>query len=121
VTIFTSKTRGEIRLVTKEMQRLAELQAEIYRVFSNTKRILIFWSLIETEMSVNEIAVLIDSSIQNTSQHLRLMKAENILDTRRSGQTIYYSVANNHIGNYCRIILQGNLSEFQSRESHIST
>jgi len=55
-------------------------------------------------MSVNEIAQAIHSSLQNTSQHLRLMKGQGILDTRRAGQTIYYRIADNEIGNYCRRI-----------------
>ena len=67
----------------------------------------------ENEMSVNEIAEAIDASVQNTSQHLRLMKAASILDTRRDGQTIYYRIADTDIGNYCRRILEKNLAEFR--------
>jgi DNA-binding transcriptional ArsR family regulator len=44
-------------------------------------------------MSVGEIAEAIDSSIQNTSQHLSVMRRKNLLRNRRDGQTIYYSIA----------------------------
>jgi DNA-binding transcriptional ArsR family regulator len=67
----------------------------------------------ENEMSVNEIAEAIEASVQNTSQHLRLMKAADILDTRRNGQTIFYRIAETDIGNYCRRILEKNLAEFR--------
>jgi DNA-binding transcriptional ArsR family regulator len=100
-------------LVASDVKQLAESQAEIYRVFSHSNRIQIFWLLMEDEMSVNEIAEAIDASIQNTSQHLRLMKAASILDTRRNGQTIYYRIADTDIGNYCRRILEKNLAEFR--------
>ena len=100
-------------MVASDVKQLAESQAEIYRVFSHSNRIQIFWLLMEDEMSVNEIAEAIDASIQNTSQHLRLMKAANILDTRRNGQTIYYRIADTDIGNYCRRILEKNLAEFR--------
>jgi DNA-binding transcriptional ArsR family regulator len=100
-------------LAVLDTQQLAKSQAEIYRIFSHANRIQIFWLLMETEMSVNDIADAIEASIQNTSQHLRLMKAASILDTRREGQTIYYRIAGTDIGNYCRRILEKNLAEFK--------
>jgi DNA-binding transcriptional ArsR family regulator len=100
-------------LASPDVRQLAESQAEIYRIFSHSNRIQIFWLLMENEMSVNEIAEAIDASVQNTSQHLRLMKAASILDTRRDGQTIYYRIADTDIGNYCRRILEKNLAEFR--------
>jgi DNA-binding transcriptional ArsR family regulator len=86
------------------MRQLAEERAEIYRVFSNAKRLLIFWLLSEKEMPVNKIAESIDSSIQNTSQHLRLMKANKILDTRRNGKEVYYRISDSDIGEFCKTI-----------------
>ncbi len=100
-------------MVAPDIKQLAESQAEIYRIFSHANRIQIFWLLMENEMSVNEIAETIESSVQNTSQHLRLMKAASILDTRRNGQTIFYRIAETDIGNYCRRILEKNLAEFR--------
>jgi DNA-binding transcriptional ArsR family regulator len=96
-----------------DSRQLAESQAEIYRIFSHANRIQIFWLLMESEMSVNDIAESIESSVQNTSQHLRLMKAAAILDTRRDGQTIYYRIAENDMGGYCKRILEKNLAEFR--------
>lgn len=102
-----------MELAATDIRQLAESQAEIYRVFSHANRIQIFWLLMETEMSVNDIAEAIEASIQNTSQHLRLMRGASILDTRREGQTIYYRIAETDIGNYCRRILEKNLAEFK--------
>ena len=86
------------------MKGLAEERANIYRIFSNDKRILIFWLISEEERSVNDIAETIGTSIQNTSQHLRLMKDKGIVESRRNGKEIYYSVANNEVGDFCRRI-----------------
>ena len=94
------------------MQELAEELAEIYGVFSNPKRLLIFWTLDGTEMSVNEIASSIGASLQNTSQHLRLMKDKDILTNRREAQTIYYRISDSEIGRYCRLIHKDNLKEY---------
>ena len=100
-------------MVAQDLKQLAESQAEIYRIFSHSNRIQIFWLLMENEMSVNDIAEAIGASVQNASQHLRLMKAADILDTRRDGQTIYYRISEKDIGNYCRRILEKNLAEFR--------
>ena len=44
------------------MEEVAEKLADIFSVFSNAKRVLIFWTLDGTEKSVNDIARSIDAS-----------------------------------------------------------
>jgi ArsR family transcriptional regulator len=94
------------------MKKQAQKLAEIFSIFSNEKRILIFWILNGREMSVNDIAETIGASVQNTSQHLRLMKDRNTLETRRDGHTIYYRISDSVVGRYCQIIHQVNLEEY---------
>ena len=93
------------------MMNLAREKADINRIFSNEKRLMIFWLLSENEMSVNDLAEAVETSIQNTSQHLRLMKAKNILDSHRNGQSILYSVADSEIGRYCLKVFHPNYDE----------
>jgi DNA-binding transcriptional ArsR family regulator len=94
-------------MTDEEILALAESQAEICGVFGNANRVLILWALGEQELSVGEIASAIDCSLQNTSQHLRLMKDKNILASRREGQTIYYRIKQNELMEGCRLLLQG--------------
>lgn len=94
------------------MRSSAEKLAEVNNIFSNTKRVLIFWLLMEKEMCVNKIAEAIGTSVQNISQHLRLMKANNILESRRDGQTIFYQIADNELGRFCKLIHVEYLAEF---------
>ncbi len=96
------------------MKKKAKELSEIYRIFSNEKRLLIFWLLLEGEMPVNGISGAIDSSVQNTSQHLRLMKANSILDTRRNGKEIYYRIADTEIGQLCRLIHQETIKNYKA-------
>ena len=93
-------------MTDEEILSLAESQAEICGVFGNANRVLILWALGEREMSVGEIASAIDCSLQNTSQHLRLMKDKDILASRREGQTIYYRIKPNELMEGCRLLLQ---------------
>lgn len=81
----------------------ARLQAEICKVFGNANRILILWVLGDRELSVGDIAEAIDSSLQNTSQHLRLMKDKGILVSRREQHTILYCVADHELMEGCRL------------------
>jgi ArsR family transcriptional regulator len=82
----------------------AKQQAEICKVFGNVNRILILWALGDRELSVGDIAEAIDSSLQNTSQHLRLMKDRGILVSRREQNTIYYGVADHTLLEGCRLM-----------------
>ena len=89
-----------------QMLELARQQAEICKVFGNANRVMILWVLGNQEMSVGNIAESIDTSLQNASQHLRLMKDRGILTSRRKGHTIYYRVAGNVLMEGCRILQQ---------------
>lgn len=73
----------------------AQEQAQYCQVFSNPRRILILWALGKDEMSVGDIATIVGASIQNTSQHLRLMRDRGILSSRREGHAIFYRIINN--------------------------
>jgi len=87
--------------MTPETLESAEKQAEICSLFSNPKRILILWSLAHKPKSVGKIADEIDSTLQNTSQHLRLMKAKGILKATRDGQKMLYQVVNDAVADCC--------------------
>jgi ArsR family transcriptional regulator len=82
-------------------------QAQIHQVLSNPTRLLILRSLVENEMSVGELAEKIGATMQNTSQHLRLMKDKGILEARRDGQTIFYQIAISEMGESCRQMIIG--------------
>jgi ArsR family transcriptional regulator len=82
-----------------------EEQAEVFQLLSNASRILIMKSLQTQEMSVGEIAEQIGATLQNTSQHLRLMKDKGFVEFRRDGQTIYYQLASNLLSEKCKMIL----------------
>ena len=100
---------------------LAESQAEICGVFGNANRVLILWALGEREMSVGEIASAIGCSLQNTSQHLRLMKDKNVLASRREGQTIYYRIEQSEFMEGCRLLLQARQGLFARKKPAEST
>ena len=107
--------------MNEEILALAEHQADICGLFGNANRVLILWALGEQEMSVGEIASAIDCSLQNTSQHLRLMKDKNVLTSRREGQTIYYRIKQSEFMEGCRLLLQARQGLFMQKKPAEST
>jgi DNA-binding transcriptional ArsR family regulator len=90
--------------MTQLMEDLACDQAAFCKVFGNARRVLILWSLRDGELSVGEIAEAVDASLQNTSQHLHLMKESGVLSSRRDGQTIYYRIADSDQMRKCPLL-----------------
>ena len=85
---------------------LAKRQAKLCKIFGNASRILIVWVLDNGELPVSEIAFQVGTSLQNTSQHLALLKEHGIVTARRDAQTIYYRIAENDSLHDCPILMK---------------
>ena len=88
---------------------LARQQSALCRIFGNPNRVLILWTLEDRECSVTEIASAIDASLQNTSQHLRLMQARGVVESRRQGNTIYYRLVPDSMPGCCLLLMTENV------------
>ena len=91
--------------MSQNLRNLVEEQAELHQILSNPCRLLILRLLEKETLSVGEIAEQIDATLQNTSQHLRLMKDKGVLEARRDGQTVFYQIAASAIGQNCKKML----------------
>ncbi len=78
--------------------------AELFKNFSDSTRIRILYLLIDEEKSVSEIAELLNMNQSAISHQLRFLKNSKLVNNRREGKTIYYSLADDHVYN---IISQG--------------
>ena len=97
--------------IDPNLKTLARQQAEICSIFGSTRRVLIAWTLGKQEMSVSDIAEAIGSSLQNTSQHLRLMKDKKVVQSRREGHAVYYRIAENDKMAKCSVLLNSPLDK----------
>ena len=78
--------------------RKAKQVAELLKVLANENRLMIFCALTEKPMTVGEIAKHVSNISQSAlSQHLALLKAHSILDFRKSGQNVTYSIADKRV------------------------
>ncbi len=69
-----------------------EQVSDILKSLSHPHRLWILCILSEGEKTVNEIVDEVDLPQPTVSRHLIRMKREGILDCRREGQYIYYSI-----------------------------
>lgn len=80
------------------MEERAKQIAELLKVLANENRLLIFCALMKSPLTVNEIAKSVPNITQSAlSQHLGLLKAHGILDFKKSGLNITYSVADKRV------------------------
>ena len=71
--------------------------ATITKALANPHRLEIIELLAQGDYSVEQISLQTDLSIANTSQHLQVLKAAQLVDVTRSGTFIYYKLANNNV------------------------
>ncbi len=68
-----------------------EIAANVLKVIAHPKRLRINELLIQhKQLKVNDLAELMDTPPNTISQHLKLLKAYNIVDSRREGRYVYY-------------------------------
>jgi DNA-binding transcriptional ArsR family regulator len=71
----------------------AEKAAALLRAMSNERRLLILCELGGGELNVGEIQDRVGLSQSALSQHLAVLREQELVATRREAQTIFYSIA----------------------------
>jgi DNA-binding transcriptional ArsR family regulator len=67
----------------------------ILKSMANRHRLLILYSLKDREYSVGELEEIVGLSQSALSQHLARLRKDNLVQTRRSAQMIYYNLPDN--------------------------
>ena len=86
------------------MKELFKLQADVCKTMANPVRMEIIYALKEGEKTVTELVEIMDLTKSNISQHLSVLKSSEMVSTRRDGQNIFYSIANEKIIEACRLM-----------------
>lgn len=76
-----------------ELQPNALRAAALLKAMSNPSRLMVLCQLSEGEKSVGELERIVGLSQSALSQHLALLRRQNIVTARRAGQAIFYSLA----------------------------
>ncbi|MEC5319404.1 metalloregulator ArsR/SmtB family transcription factor [Brenneria populi subsp. brevivirga] len=75
-----------------QMRQAASETAAVLRSLSHPDRLMLLCQLSQGEHSVGELEALLDIQQPNLSQHLGVLRAERLVDTRRDGKRIFYTV-----------------------------
>ncbi len=71
--------------------------AELFRSFSDTSRVRIVSAIIGQELNTSKIAEFIGLTESAVSHHLRGLRQMRIVQARREGKEVYYSVIDPHL------------------------
>ena len=71
--------------------------ADLFKVFGDTTRMKILFSLFESELCVCAIAELLGMAQPAISHQLKVLKNNKLVNCRREGKTIYYFLADDHV------------------------
>ncbi|MBX3689666.1 metalloregulator ArsR/SmtB family transcription factor [Dokdonella sp.] len=83
----------KMSLDLQQMRIHAGDASRLLKTLGNDKRLLILCQLAEGERSVGQLNEHLDLSQPALSQHLAVLRDENLVTTRRDGQTIHYALA----------------------------
>ena len=75
------------------MQPVADDVAELMKTLAHSGRLMALCALTEEERSVGELAEQLDLTTQAMSQQLAILRNKGLVKTRKSGQTVYYALA----------------------------
>mgnify|MGYP002626431214 CR=1 FL=1 len=71
--------------------------ADLFRMFADSTRVRILFTLLDEERAVTEIANSLNMTTSAISHQLRILKDAKLVSSRREGKTILYSLADDHV------------------------
>jgi ArsR family transcriptional regulator, virulence genes transcriptional regulator len=102
------------QLIPEEIRPLLVMHAAVCNALANQHRLGIMYCLSQGEMSVGALARALDVSVHLVSQHLRVLKSQMLVQSRREAQTIFYSLANPKFVQACRLMCQALIEQHQA-------
>jgi len=79
------------------LQKRAGHAATLLKVMANPNRLIILCQLAEGERAVGELERAVGLSQSALSQHLSVLRQQGVVTTRRSAQSIFYSLASQEV------------------------
>jgi ArsR family transcriptional regulator, virulence genes transcriptional regulator len=79
------------------------LQAELCKTFADAKRLIIISALRDGEKAVGELVEILKCPQAVASRHLAILRKSGVVQARREGVQIYYSLTNPRIVDACDI------------------
>jgi len=108
------------KLSSPAARDLLRRHAEVFKALGNEQRAAIICALSDGEMAVSEIAQALGLEVPNVSQHLRVLRESGVLEDRRDGKYVYYSMANPKFLEACRLIRDAMIEQSEAEGGSVS-
>ncbi|MFK4066284.1 ArsR/SmtB family transcription factor [Streptomyces sp. NPDC029674] len=92
----TPSPAPDTHLRAPDSARLAEA-TEVFTMLSDVTRLHLLWLLAQEESDVGSLAERCSASRTAVSHHLAKLRLAGLVDTRRDGRHIYYSLRDGHL------------------------
>ncbi|HTX69301.1 MAG TPA: metalloregulator ArsR/SmtB family transcription factor [Thermoleophilia bacterium] len=99
----------------EELRPLFRMHAELCKALANEHRLAILYELSQGELCVGDLADALDIPLHKVSQHLRILKERMLVEPRKEGQTVYYSITNPKFVEGCTTIRQALVEQYQAQ------
>jgi DNA-binding transcriptional ArsR family regulator len=91
-------------MANDDNKEVLQMQAELCKSLSDTKRLQIIQELRGGERSVSELAGRLGLKQSNTSQHLAVLRRIGVIAPRKEGNAVYYRLADTKIAEACDLV-----------------
>ncbi len=71
--------------------------AELFRAFSDTSRVRILSAIMDQEQNITALAQLVGVTESAVSHHMRGLRQMHLVQARRDGKEVYYSLMDPHV------------------------
>ncbi len=107
------ETVAKVRAELPQDELLCDL-GDLFKVFGDTTRIKILYSLLESELCVCAIAELLGMTQSAISHQLKVLKDAKLVCSRRAGKTVFYSLSDDHV----RLIIDQGYNHITEDKNH---
>lgn len=81
----------------KDMEANAAQAVKLLKALANERRLFILCHLLDKELSVGEMNQFLGLSQSALSQHLAILRNDDLVSTRKEAQTVYYSLKSEEV------------------------
>lgn len=81
--------------------------ADMFSVLGDTTRLRVLVSLLHGELCVTDIAVATGVNRTTISHQLRVLRSNKLVDRRRDGKVVYYTIANDTLTHLLELVAPG--------------
>lgn len=95
--VESSNVNATQEMNIKDMEANAAQAVKLLKALANERRLFILCHLLDKELSVGEMNQFLGLSQSALSQHLAILRNDDLVSTRKEAQTVYYSLKSDEV------------------------